>query len=274
MRLRLLPILAVLVLGTFGALAHGAGVTTIFTIASSVDGPQGLVAAPDGSLIFADTIGQKIRRLDPNGRITTIAGTGDSDFSGDGGPATRAAFQDPTGLALAPDGSLYVADTDNNRLRKVKPDGTIVTVAGTADQGFSGDNGPAAAAQVNEPRGVAVDSHSRVFFSDSGNNRVRFIDVDGTIHSLAVALKGPTGLAFAADGSLLVADTGDAVIKRIAADGSVKTVAGNGGGGSGGDGGAATSAQLNQPVDVAATPSGGFYIAEQGGHRIRFVDAA
>jgi sugar lactone lactonase YvrE len=288
LRMSLLTVAAAAILWV--STAHGVVTLSIFTIAggdghgftgdgkpatsATLDGPAGVVAAPDGTILVADTINQRIRRIDPSGRIRTIAGTGKRNFGGDGGAATGASLQDPTALARGKDGSLFVADTGNNRIRVIRPDGTIATLAGTADQGFSGDGGPASAAQLNEPAGVAVGPDGAIYFSDSGNNRVRVIRPDGTIATVAAGLKAPAGLAIAADGSLLVADSGNNRVRRVAPDGAVSTVAGTGGGGSGGDGAAATSAQLNLPVDVAAIPSGGFFVAEQGGNRIRRVDAS
>jgi DNA-binding beta-propeller fold protein YncE len=290
MRLRLPVLTAVAAAVLCVSAARGAMTTAIFTIAggaghgftgdgrqatsAALDGPAGLVVAPDGSILVADTINQRIRRIDPSGRIRTIAGNGKRGFSGDGGAATAASLQDPTALALGKDGSVFVADTGNNRIRVIRADGKIATLAGTADQGFSGDGGRASAAQVNGPAGVAVAPDGSLYFSDTGNNRVRVIDTNGTIATVAAGLNVPAGLAVTADGSLLIADSGNDRVRRVGPDGVISTVAGTGGGGSGGDGGAATSAQLNLPVDVAAIPSGGFLVAEQGGHRIRRVDSS
>ncbi|MEA2495566.1 MAG: hypothetical protein QOJ29_3477 [Thermoleophilaceae bacterium] len=305
MRARLLAITVLATCVLAGAVAHGAAVLTIYTVAggsgqgfkgdggaatsASLDGPGAIAIAADGSIIVADTINQRIRGIDAAGRIRTIAGSGKLGFDGDGGTAKSASFQDPTGLAIGKDGSIYVTDTGNSRVRVIKPDGTIATLAGTADQGFSGDGGKASAAQVNAPQGVAVDAGGQLFFSDTGNNRVRVIHADGTIATVAgngqagsagdggpatsAQLNSPRGLAFQADGTLLIADAGNNRIRRVATNGTIATVAGTGGGGSGGDGGAATDAQLNLPVDVSVLPAGGFFIAEQGGNRIRRVDA-
>jgi sugar lactone lactonase YvrE len=303
MRLRLLLIPA-LVLAAAAAVVAGAVTTPVmFTIAgagkragftgdggpataATLNGPSALAAAPDGSIYVADEINQRIRRIDPKGRISTIAGTGKRGFGGDGGPATAATLQDPGALALAPDGSLYVADTHNSRLRVIRPDGTIATVAGTDDQGFSGDGGPAVRAQLREPGGVVVASNGTVFFSDTADNRIRRIAADGTIATVAgtgaagfsgdggaatsAQLNAPAGLALQADGTLLVADSGNNRVRRIAPNGLITTLAGTGTAGSGGDGGAAREAQLNGPSDVAADASG-VYIAEAGGNRVRVV---
>jgi sugar lactone lactonase YvrE len=303
-RARLLLVAITATAAALAANANGANPTLdIFTVAgtgaqdagdgaaataAALDGPAGLAAAPTGAIFVADTIDQRIRVVDPTGRIDTLAGNGKRGFSGDGGPARAATFQDPTALALGADGSLYVTDTGNNRLRVVRPDHTVATVAGTADQGFSGDGGQASAAQLNAPAGVTTDSQGHIFLADTGNNRVREIAPDGTITTIAgtgqqgfagdggpatkARLNSPSGLALMPDGSLLIADTGNNRVRRVASDGTISTVAGNGGVGSAGDGGPATSAGLNMPVDVAAPPGAGFFVAEQGGDRVRFVD--
>lgn len=286
--------------------AHGAATVSIYTIAGTSDGgfkgdggpaagaalngPAGIVVAPDGAIVIADTINQRIRRIDPKTQtIRTIAGTGARGFSGDAGPATSARLQDPSALAYAMDGSLVFADAGNDRIRAIRPNGTIITLAGSADQGFSGDGGPATDAQLNSPSGVAADNGGRIFIADTGNNRIRVIQPDGRIAtvagtghagaagdgglSTAAQLNAPAGLAIDSNGSLLVADAGNNKIRRISVTGTITTVAGTGGGRSAGDGGPATNAQLNLPVDVVAGPRGGFFVAEQGGNRIRRVDA-
>ena len=306
MRLRLL--LACLLLGgsLSAAAAHAQTQISVFTIAggpdgafagdgraatrASLNGPAGLAVTADGTIFVADTINQRIRRIDPLGRISTFAGTGRLGFSGDGGPATRAEFQDPTALAVAGDGTLFIADTGNSRIRVIRTSGVVSTLAGTGDQGFSGDGGPSAAARVNAPAGVAIAPDGSLYLSDTGNNRVRRIQVDGRIVTVAgtgaagfagdggrateARLNAPTGLAVAPDGSLLIADTGNNRIRRLGVDAVISTVAGSGGGGSGGDGGSALAAQLNRPVDVAASGTGGFFVVEAGGNRVRQVNAS
>lgn len=289
MRLRLATTAVAVAVAVFAGMARGAQGPVIFTIAggashgfsgdlgpataATLEGPAGLAVGPDGAIYVADTIDQRIRRIDAHGVIRTIAGNGRHGFGGDGGPAPQATFQDPTAIALGPDGSLYVADTGNSRVRVVRPNGIVGTIAGTADQGFSGDGGPAAAAQVNGPAGVAVAGDGTVFFSDSGNNRVRAIRPDGTITTVAGAgtagsggdggpataaqLNAPAGLALAADGGLLVADAGNGRVRRVGADGRIATAA----------------AGLARPLDVAAVAGGGFVVAETGGNRVRTVTA-
>jgi RHS repeat-associated protein len=194
--------------------------------------PYGVAVGPDGSLYIADANNYRIRRVGPDGIITTVAGNGTYGSSGDGGPATEAALSYPYGgVAVDPDGSLYIGDTINGRIRRVAPDGIITTVAGSGTYGFSGDGGLATEAALAHPRGVAV---------------------------------GP-------DGSLYIADSGNYRIRRVGPDGIIATVAGNGTIGFSGDGGPATAAALSSPYGVAVGPDGGLYVVGQGSQRIRRV---
>ncbi|MDN3297266.1 SMP-30/gluconolactonase/LRE family protein, partial [Streptomyces ficellus] len=165
--------------------------------------------------------------------ISTVAGTGIGGFEGDDGPAVSAQLNYPYGIALDSTGTLYFSDHGNHRVRKVTADGTISTIAGTGTAGYRGDDGPATSAQLNWPRDVAVDGAGTVYIVDSSNNRVR----------------------------------------RIAADGTISTVAGTGKAGFGGDGGLATSAQLNVPFGLAVDSTGALYIAEYNSHRVRRITA-
>jgi sugar lactone lactonase YvrE len=271
MRMRSIAAAALTVLAAGAAAAYGAARPEIFTVAPSLNGPAGLAVTDDGAVYVADTINQRVRRLNSDGSVGTIAGTGKRGFAGDGGPATRGTFQDPTALALARDGSLYIADTANNRVRVFRPDDTIVTVAGTAEQGFSGDGGQAGQAQLDAPSGLAVAANGTLFVADTGNNRVREIAPNGRIATIAgtgaagsagdggpstaAQLNAPAGLALAADGSLLVADSGNGRVRRIGTDGQISTVA----------------SQLQRPLDVAAIPAGGFFVAETGANRVVMV---
>jgi uncharacterized protein (TIGR03437 family) len=126
-----------------------------------------------GDLFIADTWNHRIRKVDPSGTISTVAGTGTVGFSGDGGPATAAGIYAPRGVVVDDEGDIYIADTGNNRIRQVTPDGLIHTIAGQAAAGFSGDGGPAASAQINAPGGLLLDGAGDLYFADTGNNRVR-----------------------------------------------------------------------------------------------------
>lgn len=150
---------------------------------------------------------QTVRMIDAaSGEIITIAGSGEEGFSGDGGPATEATLHLPTSLAFDAQGRLLIADTFNHAVRRINTDGTIETVAGTGTQGWSGDGGNATAAELSQPADLAVDSAGSIIFSDSGNNRLRRIDAQGKISTIARS-NAAQGIAVAPNGSIFVADT-------------------------------------------------------------------
>ena len=147
--------------------------------------PSYLVLDAAGDLRFTDFLDNRIRKVDPSGLITTIAGTGEAGFSGEGGPARAAKLNSPTGLALDADGNLYVSDANNNRVRRIDRDGAIVTVVGTGVAGFGGDGGPALAAKLSGPAGLAFDEAGNLYIADQGNDRVRRVDTNGVIATVA-----------------------------------------------------------------------------------------
>ncbi|MGH9000080.1 MAG: NHL repeat-containing protein [Acidimicrobiia bacterium] len=154
--------------------------------AAKLQGPKGIALDGSGGLLIADSGNDRIKRLDlTTGVITTVAGTGDSGDSGDGGPATAARLTEPRTIAVGPDGSLYIAAPKAHRVRRVDPSGTITTYAGTGTAGFSGDGGPAGAARLDMPRGVAVDGAGNVYVADSQNQRIRRVDPAGTMTTVA-----------------------------------------------------------------------------------------
>ena len=152
---------------------------------AQINSPRGVALDGAGNLYIVDTGNNRIRKVDTSGIITTVAGTGDAGFSGDGGPATSARLSGPRGVALDDAGNLYIADRDNNRIRKVDTSGTITTVAGTGDAGFSGDGGPALSATLNGPSGVALDGAGNLYIAEFGNSRIRKVDTSGTITTVA-----------------------------------------------------------------------------------------
>ena len=258
--------------------------------------PTGVFVDETGSLFIADTQNSRIRRVDGvTGIITTVAGTGDWAFSGDGGPASGASFSGPHGVFAAAAGHLYIADTGNNRIRRVDGvTGIITTVAGTGEQGFSGDSGAAIRARLASPYGVFVDGAGSLYIADTGNNRIRRVDAaTGIITTVAGTgnwgLAGDSGAAIQADlalpysvvvdaaGSLYIADTFNNRIRRVdAATGIITTVAGTDAWGFSGDGGPATEAKLGflwGPESVAVDGPGHLYIADTGNLRVRRVDA-
>lgn len=221
----------------------------------------------------------------PAWRIDTVAG---SSLNGDGGPAVAAQFGAIQGVAADRAGNLYLSDTDNHRVRKVTPDGCIATLAGTGAAGFSGDGGPAAAAQLNLPYGLAVDPAGNVYIADLGNSRIRRVAPDGAISTwagggsdatgeggpaTAAALRTPRNLALDAAGNLYVSEFQGHRVRKITPDGHIATVAGTGLAGFSGDGGPATAAELNYPAGLALDRAGSLYIADSQNQRVRAVAA-
>jgi len=255
-------------------------------LAAAIAHPRGVAFLRDGSFVFAEPFANTVRRVAPDGTITTIAGTGETGYSGDGGPATSARLFLAHGVAELSDGSLLVADAGNNRIRRIA-DGIITTVAGTGERGFSGDGGPAVAARIDNPRGVAVLPGGGFLIPDTDNHRVRRVDANGTITTVAgtgtpgfsgdggaavdAQLRRPFGVASTADGGFLVVDVGNQRIRRVSRDGVITTVAGTGVNGFSGDAGPARSAELDNPHNVAALPDGGFLIADTFNNRVRRV---
>jgi len=195
--------------------------------------PNGVAVDTSGNVFIADTGNNRIRKVSTTGIITTLAGNGTAGLAGDGGPATAAELSYPLGVAVDASGNVYIADTNNNSIRKVSPGGIITTLAGNGTGGFSGDGGLAASAQLNRPGGVAVDTHGNIFIADTDNSRVR----------------------------------------EVSSSGIITTVAGNGAGGFvggySGDCGPAASAQLSLPGDVAVDSSGNVYILDTDNNAVR-----
>ena len=150
-------------------------------VQAQLSGPRDVAVDPHGVLYIADGDNHRIRKVDPSGRITTAAGSGSAGFGGDGGPAVAARLNTPHGVAIARDGSFFISDLYNNRIRRVDPSGVITTVAGNGGRGFAGDGGPATAAELFYPRAIAVGGDGAVYVADINNNRIRKIDADGII---------------------------------------------------------------------------------------------
>jgi sugar lactone lactonase YvrE len=252
--------------------------------------PGGVAVDASGNLYIADYYSNRIRRVDATGRITTVAGTGESGYDGDNKPATSAQLNRPLGVAVDASGNLYIADTDNLRIRRVDATGRITTVAGTGERGYDGDDKPATSARLNRPPGVAVDASGNLYIADYFNNRIRRVDTTGQITTVAgtgeagydgddkpatsAQLNGPFGVAVDGSGTLYIADYVNSRIRRVDASGRITTVAGTGESGYDGDDKPATSAQLANPNGVAVDGSGTLYIADTYNNRIRRVDAS
>lgn len=251
-----------------------------------VNHPRSIAFLPDGSMIFTDTDNARIRRISPRGTITTIAGTGAPGASGDGGPATAAQLRFPTYVATYPDGAYLIADEFNHRIRRVTAAGIISTVAGNGVAGFGGDGGPATAAQLDNPRGVAIVPGGGFLIADEQNNRIRLVDASGTITTvagsgivgdggdggpaLAAQFESPVSVLALSPSSFLVADRGNNRVRRVSG-GVITTIAGNGAAGFSGDGGPATAAELRSPRDLALAPDGSLYIGDSLNGRVRRV---
>lgn len=219
--------------------------------------------------------------------VETFAGTGNYGIGGDGGHALRARLANPTDIAVSPSGDVLIADTENHRIRRVNSSGIIVTVAGSGSPGFSGDSGRAARAQLREPRGIAIGPNGDIYFADTGNHRIRVIQPDGTIDTVAgshrsgfggdggpatdARLEDPSAVAVDRHGNLYIADTGNNRIRKVT-PAYISTIAGTGRLGYGGDGGSASRAPLRRPKGVAVDRAGNVYIADTGNHRIRRID--
>ena len=250
---------------------------------AELNGTVGVAVDTARNLYISDSNNQRVRKVS-SGVISTVVGNGTAGFSGDNGPATAAQLHNPSGVTVDASGNLYVADTANQRVRKIVG-GTITTVAGSGAQGFAGDNGQAVLASLNNPQGVAVDGVPNLYIADFNNNGVREVS-NGTISSFAgynsqgysgdggssfnAQLNFPRGVATDNNGNIYVADTYNNVIRKIA-HGVITTVAGNGTPGFSGDGGQATSAQLSLPQGVAIDAAGILYIADTQNARIRKV---
>ena len=254
---------------------------------AAVDHPRGLAVLRDGSILVAEPYANVVRRIAPGGTVSTVAGDGRAGFGGDGGPAAAAELDFVHGVAAMPDGGFVLADTLNERIRRVFPDGTITTVVGIGINGYNGDGRPATTAALADPRGVATFPDGRILIPDTGNNRIRLVALDGTIRTVAgvgtrgfsgdggpaidAELSSPFGVAPLPDGGFLIDDSGNGRIRRVSPDGHITTVAGHGIAGYAGDGGPAVDAELRDVHNVAASPGGGFVIADTGNDRVRLV---
>ncbi len=247
-------------------------------------GAAGIAVDHAGNVFFSDINNRRIRKVTPAGYISTYGGNGSSGFSGDGGQATAAQLNTPYGVAVDNGGNVYVADELNFRVRKITPAGIITTVAGSGTGGYSGDGGPAIAAQIT-PTGIAVDAAGNLFIAT--NNRIRKVNTAGIISTVAgngiagfsgdsgpastAKLNQPVGIATDGLGNLFISDQYNYRIRKVNDSGIISTVAGTGTAGFSGDGGAATAAKLQQLLGLCTDPAGDIIFCDYGNLRIRKV---
>jgi sugar lactone lactonase YvrE len=258
----------------------------VLAAAAWVSAPDSIAFDQADNLYFSDQVNHRVFKVNASGVVTTVAGNGRPGFSGDGGQATAAQINAPSGITFDRAGNLYIAEMDGNRVRKVSPQGVITTVAGAGTGGYAGDGGPATETQLLSPSGVAVDKAGNLYITEWDNNRVRKVDARGVISTVAggessvlgdggpavaARLAGPVRIFVDRTDNIYIADAFNYRVRKVSPAGIITTVAGNGASGSDGDGGPAVLASINGPHGVAMDGAGNLYIADFRGHRIRKV---
>ncbi|MFH1851995.1 MAG: choice-of-anchor Q domain-containing protein [Candidatus Neomarinimicrobiota bacterium] len=255
--------------------------------AATLRSPRGVAVDPIGNEYISEYYGYKIRKVDTTGVISTIAGTGSYGFSGDGGAATSAQLYYPEGVTVGPDNCIYIADSGNQRIRRIDSAGIISTVAGNGGRGFSGDGGSATSAWLYYPHQVAFDQSNNMYIADFGNNRIRMVDSDGVITTVAGSgvkgYSGDGGLAINAqlnlpssieidnNDNLLICDQSNNRIRIVTPSGIINTLAGDGNAGFGGDNGDPTAASLKYPSYLAVTNTEEIFIVDRMNYRLRQI---
>ena len=280
------------IINTIAGDSYGAYKDNGIPLDAELHTPEDVAVDSKGNVYIADSSNDLIRKVGTDNTITYIGGslgaTGfpNAGYSGDGGAATKAGLIVPFALAMDGSGNIYFAENGDSRIRKIDSSGNMSTLAGTGVPGFGGDGSTAGTAQLNFPTGVAVDANGNVYIADSLNHRIRKV-ASGNINTVAgngalsysgdggagsaAQLNTPQTVALDANGNLYIADTANNVVRKVAANGTITTLAGNGAAGFGGDGGNAASAQLNGPQGIAVDAGGNVYVSDTQNARVRKI---
>ena len=259
---------------------------------AQLNGPEGVAVDTSGNVFIADSVNNRVRKVDTNGIITTYAGSGGISqlgpgSYGDGGTATDATLHLPTGLAVDKSGNIYIADTGNNAVRRVGTDGIIQLVAGDSYPSYAGDGGSGPSAELHGPADVAVDSTGIVYIADTANAAIRKVDTGGIITTFAgnakigtagdggvaisASLNAPVAVTVDSSGNVYLVQNGDSRVRKIDTKGIITTLAGNGTPGFAGDGGSPDKAQFNYPTGITADSTGNLYLADALNLRVRKI---
>lgn len=261
---------------------------------AGLSSPGGLFIDVDGNLYIADSSNHCIRKVDPSGIISTIAGNGTSGYSGDGSKAQDAQLNSPNDIYISALGELFIADTGNECIRKIDNSGIITTVAGNGVEGFERGEFPATETSLNAPFGVYVNDNGNIFIADTANHKIRKVE-DGILSTIAGRISSildpfgyggdggqavnalfwnPTEIYGDQEGNLYIADYVNNFIRKIDASGIITSIVGTGSNDFTGDGGSAVNASIAQPSDVFVDSFGNIFICDTGNQRIRKVDAS
>jgi sugar lactone lactonase YvrE len=303
MKNKLLPLLFSALLISATHTAHAQIITTIAggdstglgdggpATACELNNPYSTAIDAAGNLYIADAGNNRVRKVNTAGIITTIAGTGVEGYGGDDSAATTAKLAGPVGVAVDASGNLYISDDYNARIRKVNTSGIITTIAGISAYGYSGDNGPATAAKLYSPHGIAVDGSGNVYVCDALNNCIRKINTAGIITTIAgtgmpgysgdgyaataAKLDQPFGIALDDSGNIYFAEWGNNCVRKINTSGIINTIAGgNNTLGFSGDNGPATAADFHIPIGIAIDGNGNIYIGDSYNNRVRKINSS
>ena len=258
--------------------------------AATIYSPSGITITSSGVIYFCDQANNRVRMITATGIISTVAGTGVAGNAGDGGMATAAQMDNPSGVAVDASGNVYIADYNNARVRKVNTLGIISNVAGTGAAGYSADGSAASSSAISKPGGLAIDGAGNIYLSEQNNHIIRKINSAGFLSTVAgnrtssfsgdggaataASISYPCTLIIDAAGNLVFADAGNSRIRKVTTAGIISTIAGNGLMGYSGDGGVATSASFNNITGLAYDASGNLLIADQNNQRVRQMSTA